>query len=173
MTATPCIIAVPSIFIVAPKGIVNEDIFLFTPIFLLKVSIDIGIVAFDVAVENANPITGANFLINFTGFKPVNPFNNNIYTTKHCNPSAINTLTIYFNIGTKASNPIVAKVLDIKQNTPIGATFITIIVISIIISLNCAKNLATTSTLLPSFARIIPTIIANKIICNMFPSANP
>ena len=26
-TATPCIIEVPSIFIVAPRGIVNDDIF--------------------------------------------------------------------------------------------------------------------------------------------------
>ena len=59
-TATPCIIEVPSIFIVAPRGIVNDDIFRNTH-FLCNVSIDIGIVAFDVAVENANPITGANF----------------------------------------------------------------------------------------------------------------
>ena len=77
-TATPCIIDVPSIFIVAPRGIVNDDIFLETPIFLCNVSIDIGIVAFDVAVENANPITGANFLINLTGLNPVVTFRNNI-----------------------------------------------------------------------------------------------
>ena len=52
--------------------------FLETPIFLCNVSIDIGIVAFDVAVENANPITGANFLINLTGLNPVVTFRNNI-----------------------------------------------------------------------------------------------
>ena len=57
---------------VAPSGIVKEEICLDTPIFLLSVSIDIGIVALDVAVENANPITGRNFLINLSGFSLVN-----------------------------------------------------------------------------------------------------
>ena len=65
-------IEVPSMLMVAPSGIVNEEICLDTPIFLLSVSIDIGIVALDVAVENANPITGRNFLINLSGFSLVN-----------------------------------------------------------------------------------------------------
>ena len=34
IVAIPCIIAVPSIFIVAPKGTVNEEIFGFTLKFL-------------------------------------------------------------------------------------------------------------------------------------------
>ena len=42
----------------------------------------------------------------------------------------------YFNNGMKTSKPISANVLEIKQKTPIGANFITTIVISIIISLN-------------------------------------
>ena len=62
---------VPSMLMVAPRGIVKEDICLDTPIFLLSVSMDIGIVALDVAVENANPITGRNFLINLNGFSLV------------------------------------------------------------------------------------------------------
>ena len=41
-------------------------------------SLDIGVAAFEVAVENANPITGANFLINLTGLNPVVTFRNNI-----------------------------------------------------------------------------------------------
>ena len=49
-------IAVPSILIVAPSGIVKEEIRFDTPIFLSSVSIDNGIVAFEVAVENANAI---------------------------------------------------------------------------------------------------------------------
>ena len=65
-------IDVPSILIVAPRGTVNDDILLDTPIFLSRVSIDIGIVALEVAVEKAKPITGKNFLINFKGFSLVN-----------------------------------------------------------------------------------------------------
>lgn len=47
--------AVPSMLTVAPNGIVNEDIFLETPIFSFNVSMASGIVAFDVAVEKAKP----------------------------------------------------------------------------------------------------------------------
>ncbi len=61
MIATPCIIAVPSMLIVAPKGIVKEDTSHETPIsdslFMFK-----GIVAFDVDDENAKNITDMNFL---------------------------------------------------------------------------------------------------------------
>ena len=57
---------------VAPSGMVNEEICFETPIFLFRVSIDIGIVALEVAVENANPITGRNFLTNLIGFSRVN-----------------------------------------------------------------------------------------------------
>ena len=59
---------------VAPSGIVKDDIFLETPTFLFNVSIDSGIVALDVAVEKAKAITGKNFLINLSGFKPVKIF---------------------------------------------------------------------------------------------------
>ena len=64
-------IEVPSMLIVAPRGMVNEEIFLETPTFLDRVSMDIGIVALDVAVENANAITGKNFLMKRIGFRPV------------------------------------------------------------------------------------------------------
>ena len=69
--------------IVAPNGIVKEEILLDTPIFSPNVSIDNGIVALDVAVENANAITGMNFLMNFTGFKRVKITSITIYTPKH------------------------------------------------------------------------------------------
>ena len=59
---------------VAPRGMVKEEIFLETPTFLERVSMDSGMVAFEVAVEKANAITGKNFLINLTGFSPVNSF---------------------------------------------------------------------------------------------------
>ena len=65
-------IEVPSMLMVAPSGIVKEEIFLETPIFLFSVSMERGIVALDVAVEKAKAITGKNFLINLIGFRPVN-----------------------------------------------------------------------------------------------------
>ncbi len=87
----------------------KDDIFLDTPTFLVRVSIDSGIVAFDVAVENAKAITGKNFLINFRGFSPVNIFSKIWYTPKHWIASAINTPIIYFASGTNALNPMFAK----------------------------------------------------------------
>ena len=81
------------------------------------------------------------------------------------------TLTMYFKSGMKAENPIPEKVLVIRQKTPTGASFIIIFVISIIISLNWPKKLATVSVLLPILANIIPTIRANKIVGNISPFA--
>jgi len=72
----------------------------------------------------------------------------------------------------KTSKPISANVLEIKQKTPIGANFITAIVISIIISLNWLKKFLTISTRSDIFARITPKISANKIICNIVPFAS-
>ena len=54
--ATPCIIAVPSILIVAPRGTVNDATDLFTPKFSSTVFKLIGIVAALLDVENANSI---------------------------------------------------------------------------------------------------------------------
>jgi Na+/H+-dicarboxylate symporter len=136
LTATPCIIDVPSILTVAPSGIVKDDIFLLTPSFLSSVLIESGIVAFDVAVVNAKFITGKNFFRNLNGLSLVKRNKSNWYTTKHWIASASITQPIYLSIGTNASKPILANVLAIRQNTPIGAAFITAIVISIIRSLN-------------------------------------
>lgn len=52
---------------VAPSGMVKDEIFLDTPIFFASVSIDSGMVALDVAVENANAITGEEILNEFVG----------------------------------------------------------------------------------------------------------
>ena len=61
MTATPCMIAVPFLLIVAPRGMVYEVMLAETPIssnlFMLN-----GIVAFEDSVENANKITVMNRL---------------------------------------------------------------------------------------------------------------
>ena len=62
--------------------------------------------------------------------------------------------------------------MAIRQNTPIGAAFITIVVIFIIISLNCVKNLPTVSALSFNCAKIRPIKRANTIIWSIFPSAN-
>ena len=156
-------IEVPSMLMVAPRGMVNEEIFLETPTFLDRVSMDIGIVALDVAVENANAITGKNFLMNFIGFSPVNIFSRIWYTPKHWIASARRTPIIYFASGINALKPMFAKVLLMRQNTPIGASAMIIMVISIMISLNWLKKFATVSARSPIFARITPTIRANTI----------
>ena len=96
--------------IVAPSGIVKEEIFLDTPTFLDRVSMDIGMVALDVAVENANAITGKNFLMNFIGFSPVKIFSRIWYTPKHWIASARRTPIIYFASGINALKPMFAKV---------------------------------------------------------------
>ena len=54
MVAMPCIIAVPSIFIVAPNGTVKDEIFDFTLKFLFKFCSVTGIVALLLDVEKAN-----------------------------------------------------------------------------------------------------------------------
>ena len=79
---------------------------------------------------------------------------------------------MYFASGRKALKPMVAKVREIRQNTPTGASDITIMVISIITSLNWLKKLPTVSARSPSFARITPTIRANRMICSISPLAS-
>ena len=55
---------------------------------------------------------------------------------KHCSASASVTFPMYFSIGANAEKPTVAKVRAIRQKTPTGATFMTVMVISIMTSLN-------------------------------------
>ena len=57
--------------IVAPSGIVKDEIFLETPIFLSSVSMESGMVALDVAVVNANIITGENLFKKRSGLSRV------------------------------------------------------------------------------------------------------
>ena len=171
ITATPCIIEVPSILIVAPSGIVKDEIFLETPIFLSSVSMESGMVALDVAVVNANIITGENLFKKRSGLSRVKTNSSSWYTTRHCTASARVTAPIYLSIGRKASKPISANVLAIRQNTPIGATFITAIVISIIKSLNCAKKLDNVLALLPILASSTPINSANTMIGSISPFA--
>ena len=75
MTATPCIIAVPSILIVAPSGMVKDAIFLETPILRQSVSMLSGTTAALIDVVKANVMTGKNFLINRKGLSLANVAN--------------------------------------------------------------------------------------------------
>ena len=74
-------IAVPSMLIVAPSGIVNEEIFLLTPS-SSNLLMFIGTVAFDDEVEKANPNTGKNFFKNLNGFAFAKIVNKTMYTKK-------------------------------------------------------------------------------------------
>ena len=68
--ATPCMIAVPSMLMVAPRGTVNEPIELSTPRRRSTVSRVTGSVAPELAVLNANA-TGARILRRkTTGLRP-------------------------------------------------------------------------------------------------------
>lgn len=135
ITAHPCIIAVPSMLMVAPRGIVNDEISFETPI-SDNFSIFNGIVAFDVDDENAKNMTEKNFLKNTTGFSLVIINISVGYTMNACIPNAIITQTTYFVSGIMASKPNPPNVLAIKQNTPIGAKYIIIEVMFIITLFN-------------------------------------
>ena len=69
--ATPCMIAVPSMLMVAPSGMVNELTRRLTPMRFSRVVMFIGIVALEVAVENAKAITGKNLRTNVKGLRRV------------------------------------------------------------------------------------------------------
>ena len=69
--AIPCIIAVPSILTVAPKGTVNEAIELSAPNRSLAALNVTGIVALLDEVLNANSIAGRMFINSLRGFKRV------------------------------------------------------------------------------------------------------
>ena len=70
--AMPCIIAVPSIFTVAPKGTVNEAMELCAPTRFFAAFRVMGIVALLEAVLKANIIAGRIFLNSVIGFNRVN-----------------------------------------------------------------------------------------------------
>ena len=66
--ATPCMIAVPSIFMVVPKGMQKELTDLFTPSFSSTVFKVMGMVALLEDVLNANSKTSLSFLKKMNGF---------------------------------------------------------------------------------------------------------
>ena len=103
------------------------------------------------AVENANIITEMNFFRNFTGFTRASRNSSSMYTTRHCTASAKSTPAMYFTMGRNASKPMLANVRANRQNTPMGATYMTREVIFIMMSLNCSKKRCTTSTCGPSW----------------------
>ena len=79
MTAQPCMMAVPSMLMVAPSGMVNDEISRDTPS-SVSVSRFNGIVAFEVEDENAKNITEMNFLKNLIGFSLVSITSSDGYT---------------------------------------------------------------------------------------------
>ena len=83
-TAAPCMMAVPSMLIVAPRGMVNDVTLLSTPTFFSSVSMLRGIVAFDELVEKANTMTGQNLRRKWKGFRRVNRKSSSMYTTSSC-----------------------------------------------------------------------------------------
>ena len=171
-TATPCMMEVPSMLMVAPSGMVNDEMRRSTPIFFSSVSMFNGMVAFDVAVENANIITDTNFFRNFTGLMRANTVSSTMYTTRHCTASASKTPSMYFTMGRNASKPMLANVRASRQNTPMGATYMTMEVIFIMMSLNCSKKRCTTSTLRPMVDRMMPTNSAKKMMASISPEAS-
>lgn len=76
------------------------------------------------------------------------------------------------NNGIRASIPRFANVVAIKQNTPIGASFMTRCVIFIIILFDWLKNSLTSCVSSFSMDSIAPTIAANIIIGMMSPLAS-
>ena len=71
-------IAVPSMLIVAPSGIVNDATELLAPNFLVAVSSVIGMVALELDVLKANKHVCFIFAKKVVGFKPVKSFNNKV-----------------------------------------------------------------------------------------------
>ena len=69
IVATPCIIAVPSMLIVAPSGCTNELIERGTPSFFCAISIATGSVALLLDVLNDTAIAGEYVLITCTGLR--------------------------------------------------------------------------------------------------------
>lgn len=76
--AQPCIMAFPSIFIVAPRGMENDENSSDTPKSESFSNVN-GIVALDDVDENAKSITGENFLKNLIGLNFVDNINNRGY----------------------------------------------------------------------------------------------
>src|SRR5574344_60040 len=81
------------------------------------------------------------------------------------------TLQTYLIKGINPDKPRFEKVLATKQNTPIGASFMTSIVISIITELPWVNTAASMSEVLRTLAKTIPIISAKKMIGNMSPLA--
>lgn len=85
--------------------------------------------------------------------------------------SPATTHIINFIRGRIVLNPKVPNVVAIRQNTPIGAIFMMIPVIVIMISFNSLKKLLTVGVLLFNLTMINPIIAPKIMIGNMSPLA--
>ncbi len=171
-TATPCMMEVPSMLMVAPSGMVNDEMRRSTPIFFSSVSMFSGMVALLVAVENAKAMTEPNFFRKRMGLRRANTNSSSMYTTRHCTASARSTPNMYLSMGRNASKPMLANVRASRQNTPKGAASMTMEVIFIMMSLNCSKKRCTVSTLRPISDKMMPMNSAKKMIASMSPEAS-
>ena len=83
-TAAPCMMAVPSMLMVAPSGMVNDETLGLTPTFSSSVSMLSGMVALDELVENAKTMTGQNLCRKWNGLRRVKTTSKSMYTTSSC-----------------------------------------------------------------------------------------
>ena len=95
--ATPCMIAVPSMLMVAPSGIVKEATELLTPWCFSTVSIVTGSVAFELAVLKAIIAAGRMFSKNLNGLKRARAVSNSEYTPKQWRAKITTMTTKYCN----------------------------------------------------------------------------
>lgn len=126
IAAITCIIAVPFIFIVIPRGKINDAISSLTPNSSVTVLVFKGNVAAEDEVENPNKATFPIFFINLIGLS-LAPTAIKIAYPNTKNTSNVNTVVItYTSAGFKLSTPYIANVLVIKINIAIGPNFVII-----------------------------------------------
>ena len=149
------IIAVPSIFTVAPRGTVKDETRLSTPI-RFCIPIVTGMVAFEDAVEKANIMASFIFLMKkVTELSPVKPLSIKLYVTKPCKSNVPdNTRKYSARLKTKRQTKTCEQLCHQKEDT-VGAKYIEIATSFIITSLRSEKD-AILSPGLPAALMAIP-----------------
>ena len=89
--ATPCMIAVPSMLMVAPSGTVNEATAFFTPMRCSTVSSVTGMVALLLAVEKAKTSAARILRKNISGLVRPRKTSKKVKTPHACSSSATTT----------------------------------------------------------------------------------
>ena len=126
IAAITCIIAVPFIFIVIPRGNTNDAISALTPNSSTVVLVFKGNVAADDEVENPNNATLPIFFTNLIGLSLAPIAINIAYPNIKNNSNAISVVTTYTSAGFKLSTPYIANVLVIRTNIATGPNLVII-----------------------------------------------